>query len=262
MELGICSTFGYKLTFEERIKLIKDAGFKSVMIWWGENTKENEDDQKAQPEIIRKYNLKIENAHFSFAGIDSIWNDSPDGDYLLKKYISYIDDCKTYGIPAAVMHVTGSDNPLPYNNLGLDRFKKLVEKAGKNDIAIALENVWRPDYLDYLFNNIKSDYLKFCYDSGHENCFTKDFDYLSKYGGRLAALHLHDNDGKSDQHDLPFSGTVDWKRIMKKLGEINYKGPLSLEINAKYSGELNEYTAEAYLLEAKKRADRLMEFEV
>ena len=251
MELGICSAFGYKLTFEERIKLIKDAGFESVMIWWGEN-------QEAQPEIIRKYNIKIENAHFSFAGIDSIWKDSPDGDVLLNKYLSYIDDCRMCEIPAAVMHFSGGDNPPPYNNLGLDRFKKLFEKAEKNGITIALENVWRPDYLDFIYKNIKSDYIKFCYDSGHENCFTKGFDYLSEYGDKLAALHLHDNDGKSDQHNLPFSGTVDWKRIMKKLREINYKGTLSLEINAQYSGEINAYTAEAYLLEAKSRADRLI----
>ena len=259
MELGICSTFGYKLTFEERIKLIKDAGFESVMIWWGENTKENENEQKAQPEIIRKNNLKLENAHFSFAGIDSIWKDSSDGDDLLKKYLSYIDDCKTYEISAAVMHVTGNDNPPLYGKLGLDRFKKIIEKAEKNKITIALENVWRPDYLDYIFSNIKSDYLKFCYDSGHENCFTKDFDYLLKYGGKLAALHLHDNDGTKDQHSFPFSGTVDWKRIMKKLKEINYKGVLALEIDAQYSDVYKDYTAEAYLLEAKKRADRLAE---
>jgi len=258
MELGICSTFGYKLTFEERIKLIKDAGFVSVMIWWGEETKENEEEQKVQPDIIRKYNLKLENAHFSFAGIDAIWKDSSDGDALLKKYLSYIDDCKTHEIPTVVMHVTGSDNPPPYSQLGLDRFKQIIEKTEKNGITIALENVWRPDYLDFIFNNIKSDYLKFCYDSGHENCFTKGFDYLSKYGGKLAALHLHDNDGTKDQHKFPFSGAVDWERIMKKLKEINYKGVLALEIDAQYSDVFNEYAAEAYLIEAKKRADRLI----
>jgi sugar phosphate isomerase/epimerase len=59
-------------------------------------------------------------------------------------------------------------------------------------------------YIDNIFKNIKSDRLKFCYDSGHENCFTPGADFLAKYGDKLAALHHHDNDGSSDQHLLPF----------------------------------------------------------
>jgi len=156
------------------------------------------------------------------------------------------------------MHVTGSDNPPPYSQLGLDRFKQLAEKAEKAGITIALENVWRLEYLDYIFDNIKSDKLKFCYDSGHENCFTHGADCLSKYGDKLAALHLHDNDGLNDQHILPFGGNVNWDRIMTKIKELNYRGVLALEIDAQYSGVLDEYSADGFLLEAKRRADKLI----
>jgi sugar phosphate isomerase/epimerase len=77
------------------------------------------------------------------------------------------------------------------------------------DEIIALENLRKPEYLDFLFDNIKSDKLKFCYDSGHNNCFTPEIDCLGKYGDKLIALHLHDNDGTCDQHLLPFNGTME-----------------------------------------------------
>jgi len=263
MELGISTWFGFNYSYERRIQLIKDAEFQSVMLWWGEESDEENAPREHKPDIIRKYGLNIENMHFSFAEIDEIWKDTLDGEELVKKYLLFTDDCKTHEIPAAVMHVTGGEDPPPYNRLGLDRFKRIIEKAEKNGVTIALENVWRLDYLDYLFDNIKSDKIKFCYDSGHENCFTPDIDCLAKYGDKLAALHLHDNIGKNnlqrnDLHMLPFSGTVNWKRIMKKLNELNYQGTLSFEVDAQYSNVMNQYTAESFLHEAKVRAEKLL----
>ena len=256
-ELSISSWFGYELSFEERIKLIKGAGFQSVMIWWGEEYWNNNKTKKLIPEIIRKDDLKIDNIHFSFAGINSLWEDSIEGEELLNNYFLQIEDCKKFVIPTAVMHITSRNTP-SYGQLGLKRFKQLAEKAEKEDVTIALENVFTPEYLDYLLVNINSDKLKFCYDSGHENCFTKGIDFLEKYGGRLAALHLHDNDGSGDQHMLPFSASVNWERIMKKLKKVNYKGSLALEIDAKYSHVLNKYNAKSFLAEAKNRANKLL----
>ena len=253
-ELGISTWFGYKLSYEERIKLIKDAGFQSVMIWWGE---ENEN-KETTPQIARKYGLKIENLHFPFADINSIWENSIEGEELFNKYLLNIDDCKVHEISTAVMHVTQGGNTPQCGKLGLDRFKRLIENAEKNNVTIALENVWTPDYLDYLFNNIESDKLKFCYDSGHENCFTAGTDCLAKFCNKLVALHLHDNDGTGDQHALPFSGTVKWERITNKLRELKYKGTIALELEAQYSNAVNEYTAPAFLLEARNRAQKLV----
>jgi len=258
MKLGICSWFGYKLPHEERIKLIKDAGFQSVMTWWGKGSKDGNETSETKPEVIRKYGLTIENAHFSFSGINSIWEDSPDGEEFLKIYFSYIDDCKKFEIPTAVMHISSGEITPPFGQTGLNRFKQLVERAEKYGITIALENVRKFDYLEYLFANIESDRLKFCYDCGHENCFTPGIDYLSKYGNKLVALHLHDNDGAGDQHMLPFSGTVKWEKIISKIKELNYKGALSLEVDAQYSNVIDKYTAENFLLEAKNRAYKLM----
>jgi len=258
IEIGIYTWFGFRYPFNEIIKLIKNAGFQSVMTWWGDEYKEINGSKEMEPEIIRNNGLKLENTHFSFTGINTIWEDSLDGQEMFNKYSSYINDCKTYEIPVAVMHVSNGDNPPPYGQLGLDRFNRIIEKAEKNGVIIALENLRKPEYLDFLFDNIKSDKLKFCYDSGHNNCFTPKIDCLKKYGDKLIALHLHDNDGICDQHLLPFDGTIDWKHIMEQLKNINYKGALTLEIDAQYIDVSQEFTAPEYLSEAINRAYKLM----
>ena len=260
MDLCIFDWFGFEYPYNEIIMLIKEAGFQSVMTWWGDEHKDtNAGPKESQPEIIRKAGLQLENTHFTFSGVNNLLEDTLDGQEILNIYCSYIDDCKNFGISTAVMHVTDGENPPPYNQLGLDRFKYLIEKAEKNNIIIALENVRKPEYLDYIFENIESNSLRFCYDSGHENCFTQGIDFLAKYGEKLAALHLHDNDGTYDQHLFPFKGTVNWKNIMTQLKKLEYKGSLAFEFDAQYIDVSKEYTAIKYLSDGINSARRLMD---
>jgi sugar phosphate isomerase/epimerase len=254
MDSCIFCWFGFKYPFGESIQLIKEAGFQSVMIWWGE--RENDSIPKeCQPDIVRKAGLKLVNAHFPFTMVDALWKDTLDGEEMFKLHCSYIDDCKTHEIPTAIMHTTHGDAPPPCQ-LGLDRFRKLIERAEKNAVNIAIENVFRPEYFDYIFGNIESERLKLCFDSGHANCFTPGIDVLTQYGDKLAALHLHDNDGSGDQHLLPFDGSIDWEHIMTQLKRLKFNGPLALEVFAK-DNDGNGLTAPQYLSEAMKRAQKL-----
>lgn len=47
----------------------------------------------------------------------------------------------------------------------------------------------------------------------------------------LRVLHVHDNNGQSDQHLVPFCGTANWKSFTDALREIRFPGVLSLESN-------------------------------
>ena len=127
-------------------------------------------------------------------------------------------DLRRLGIDTGVCHVTwGHAKPHEPDYIGLDRFKMIAEAAERYSIRLALENSVFPEYLQFIFDNIKSEYIGFCYDSGHENAFAPNFGYLSKFGNRLFALHLHDNDGKNDQHTVPFCGTIDWAKKVEDL---------------------------------------------
>ena len=257
MGLAIYALSGFGYPFAELVKLIKNAGFQSVMTWWGDEYRETNGPKELEPDIVRNNGLTLENTHISFTGANAIWQDSLDGQELFNRYLSYLDDCKTYEIPAGVLHVSSGNNPPPYGQLGLDRFRRLVERAEKNGVTIALENLRKPEYLDFIYDNIKSDKLKFCFDSGHENSFTPGFDCLAKYGDKLAALHLHDNDGTDDQHRIPGEGTIDWPEITRKLR--GYPGPISVEVTNEFSVKCRNLTAERFLAEAFAQAKGIAE---
>ncbi len=146
----------------------------------------------------------------------------------MSEYINCAKDCAQFEIPTMVFHLTYGSTPPAVSQWGLDNVQRLVDAAEKYGINIALENIRRPDYVDYVLENIQSDRLRLCYDSGHENCFTKT-DMLHKYGQKLIALHLHDNDSTSDQHMIPGDGTIDWSTVIAEIKSTGFNGSVTLE---------------------------------
>lgn len=223
MKKGIF-TYRNDITTAQQYEYIKAAGFDSVIVWWGE-------EKHQHLKLARKFGLEICNVHLPFDDIRKLWipNNSGSDDYA-SWLCGQINDCKNYGIEIAVIHVSRGIDTYPPNEQGLDRLKRIVENAEKAKVIIAFENLRLLDYLDYTFDHIQSDYIGFCYDSGHQNCFSPERDVLDDYKDKLIALHIADNDGNDDIHSLPYDGTVDWMAFAKKLAEIKYTGVLSLEI--------------------------------
>ena len=48
----------------------------------------------------------------------------------------------------------------------------------------------------------------------------------------LIATHVHDNRGRSDDHLLPFDGTIDWAGTLLAVQKIGYDGPFMFESRA------------------------------
>jgi sugar phosphate isomerase/epimerase len=257
-KLSIFSWFGFSIPMNERFKLIKEAGFDGVMLWWSDEYAEADGDKSLHPELARQNGLFIENIHTPFQGINCLWTEGINGDDFEKILLNCIDDCSMHEIPTAVVHSCRGYNPPPINQVGLNRIKRLVETAEKKNVNIALENLRRPDYLDFIFQNIKSDRLGFCYDSGHENCYTKGTDLLTQYGSKLMALHLHDNDGTDDQHLIPGEGSIDWGVIKKKLNEAKYSGTVALEVTNEFSHCAENRNPEVFLRKAYEAAIGLL----
>lgn len=248
--------FGYKLPKKELYQLIKQVGFDGVMLWWGEMQDDLNLEKHKNPDRAREQGLFIENVHAPFHGASNLWLDNIEGQDYAERINSSIEDCAIHEIPTIVAHVSCREALPLKRKVGLNRLKKIVDTAEKKGINIAIENLRRPEYFEYIFGNIKSERLKFCFDSGHQNCRTPDYDFLSQYKDKLIAIHLHDNDGKEDQHLLPYDGTTDWGKIMRRLKEIDYKGYISLEA-ANLGYENLENNPLAFLNIAYGRAKRL-----
>ncbi len=249
-QVSIYSWFGFLIPMEERFKLIKEAGFDGVLLWWSDEYAEVDGDKSLHPDLARRNGLFIENIHTPIYRNNCLWEDGINGDEIKNNLLSCIDDCKRFEIPTAVVHITSGSNPPPCNKIGLDRINYLVEAAERNNVKLALENLRRPEYLGFVFSNIQSEKLGFCYDSGHEYCFTKGTDLLAEYGARLMALHLHDNDGTEDQHLIPCEGLIDWKVVLEKLCKAKYPGPFALEVIGESSKNIGNKDALTFLRRA------------
>jgi len=251
--ITIYTWFGYDLPIKELLRLIKQAGFDGAMVWWSERN--GKSDYLFAPRLARESGLIIENIHAPFMDCNNIWLDDLSGNELADLYLGMIDDCVDYEIPTIVLHISSGDETPPYGGIGLDRIKRIVDKAERRGVNIAFENLRKAEYLDYVLGNIDSPRAGFCYDSGHHNCRGyPEEDLLGKYGDRLMALHLHDNDGSGDQHLLPFDGAIDWPRAMKEIAATGYKGAIALESdNTGYE----ELPPEQFLRLAFERAKKL-----
>lgn len=256
--ISIFSWFGFPIPMGERFKLIKAAGFDGVMLWWSDEYAEVDGSKSLHPELARLNGLFIENIHTPIIRNNCLWKEGTDGDAFEKTILDCIDDCKNFEIPTAVVHINNGDNPPNYSHIGLDRLNRLVEAAEKNEVNIALENLRRPEYLDFIFQNINSKCLGFCYDSGHEICYTKGTDLLSQYGSKLMALHLHDNDGSEDQHLIPGEGIIKWADIKAKLYQVKYAGAIALEVTNTFSQNNIKKDPEKFLKRAYEEAKRLI----
>ncbi len=222
----IVDWFGYNLSPRERMNAIKSAGFTGVILLW---TDQFDSDYKDFPRYAMEAGLYVENAHAPYIEANTLWEDNSIGHEYAKKLITCIEDCDTYEIPTLVMHPTNGKTPLPVSNTGIERLKRIIDRAESLNINIALENMESPQYLEFIFSKIQSNRLGFCFDSGHHHLYSPDLDLLSLYGTKLMALHLHDNNSKTDMHALPFSGNIDWNKLSVKLKSVDYKGAVAFE---------------------------------
>jgi len=250
MKKGIYSWFGYALPFEERIKLIKSAGFDSVMLWWGDDNVAINGLKINQPAIVASCGLAIENAHLPFSGINVLWEDTTDGDVYESNIKNAIKECSQYGIKTVIMHITNGFKLPNLSNIMLDRIRRIAVVAKEHNVKLALENLKVVPALDFILANIKDENVGFCYDSGHHNCFASDIDLLGKYGNRLFAIHLHDNFGETDMHMLPYDGNIDWEKVYDGIKKSNYHGALTLELEASKYHPYDDLSAEEYLAKA------------
>lgn len=129
----------------------------------------------------------------------------------------------------------------------LDWYGELLPLAESTGVGIAIENTsdaFRPgrsygsipaELVD-LVDALGSPVVGVCWDTGHGHLQgLKQGEALRALGGRLKCLHVADNDGRSDQHVLPFCGTVDWPEVMAGLRAVAYDAPFSFETHASFS---------------------------
>lgn len=217
---------GYDVPFRERYKLIKDAGFDCVMLWWSSRFGRGEGYEK-DADMALDAGLYIENMHAPVHEQNDLSLDNEQGDHVLHDYLKCVGDCHKHHIPTVVIHLP--DDTFPINIIGNGRLDRIIDRAGELGVNVAFENLRNIHNLSSVLDRVNCSHVGFCYDSCHHINHAPHTDLPALYGNRLKAIHLHDNGGSHDQHQLPFDGRTDWPIVMEKIKKTGYNGAVTLE---------------------------------
>jgi sugar phosphate isomerase/epimerase len=130
-------------------------------------------------------------------------------------------------------------------DINMDFYTRLKPTLRKYNVKLAIENMFNYDpvlkcncptvcstpeeILDYI-DTLNDDHFVACLDIGHANLTGSTPEYMINIlGDKLETLHVHDNNGLSDQHILSYLGNIDWDGVYKALTKINYQGVFSFE---------------------------------
>ena len=261
MKLGIVADCIRENKEIENLKLIKEHGFQSFFSSEKEYGVRYVADLKNE---AVKLGLNYEFIHGPFVGINEMWTSQEDPKIFFE-FQEAIDAAHNAGVQAVVAHVSSGRMPPQISSVGLERFDTWVEYATKKGVVLAFENLRKLGNFAYLMDRYeKEDYVKYCYDCGHEHCYTRTVPFLPIYGNRLLCTHLHDNFGANEEttdggdlHLLPFDGNIDFQKVMGELSKTGYQGSLMLEVfNERYS----QLSPDEFLQDVYARAKKLSDY--
>ncbi len=260
---------GFGIGGEEQLDIIAETGFSAFFTGWNRE-KPNEPSRLA--EAGARAGLIYEAVHAPFGRMNSMWVEGIEGDDWRDMLIECVDKTAEAGALIMVTHATVAATAPEPSEVGYARFRALAERAAARGIKIALENLEIPEHLEYLFLRLGDlDNVGFCWDTGHNLCYTPDVDMMELYGQRLICLHINDNNGMrtpgvvtwhDDSHFMPFDGRVDWQGVADRLNKANWRGIMTQEMSrgkeccdrvARYS----EMTYREYLADTLERLERI-----
>jgi sugar phosphate isomerase/epimerase len=71
-----------------------------------------------------------------------------------------------------------------------------------------------------------------CLDFGHAHMDGDLVDAIETVAEHLITVHVHDNRGRTDDHLVPFEGTIDWPAALTAMQKVGYEGSILFEIAA------------------------------
>lgn len=238
MKIGFSLQPRYDRPLEQVMELLEKEGFSAVSPVWSAEL-----NVESLLAAANRLGMKIQSLHTPHGFNATLWEPSnPLCRKTADEILACIDDCGRFGVPIAVVHgwqgliYTFENKPLDFSV-----FDEIVDRAEKQGVTVAFENLEGEEYLEALqkrYQNRKS--VGYCWDSGHDHCYPHKTDFLSAYGQKLIMTHINDNLGMraeegfptpiDDLHFLPFDGNIDWETELLRLKDKPRQEILNFEL--------------------------------
>jgi sugar phosphate isomerase/epimerase len=117
-------------------------------------------------------------------------------------------------------------------------WRALMPTAKEYGVTVCLENMPFRHYSHSLpadilkiVHAVNDEHFAICLDTGHVNVFPEADIYaqMQLIKDKLRVVHIHDNDGKGDLHQLPYFGKLDWAAFGRAWRDIGFDGVFSFE---------------------------------
>jgi L-ribulose-5-phosphate 3-epimerase len=248
------------LSYADRFKLARDAGFEGVEGQTVTDPKEAEEIKKASEAAQLPIHSVMNMAHWDnplSSSDPAVVAKSLDG------MRTSLHNAKLWGadtvllVPAVVNAQTTYQEAWTRSQ---KQIRTLIPLAEELKIVIGIEEVWNkfllsplemPRYVD----EFKSPWIRAYFDVGNVVFYGYPQDWIQTLGKRIAKIHLKDfKMGKGwDPVTARFvnlgEGDIDWPAVRKALADVGYTGWATTELEA---GD------EAYLRDLSRRVDRLV----
>jgi len=117
----------------------------------------------------------------------------------------------------------------------IDTLAKAAEPLG---VRIALEVIPNdlcraPSLAELIDEDVEQVNVGICLDIGHARLEGDVPDAIEIVSGHLAAVDVHDNRGRSDDHLVPFDGAIDWPAALTTVQKVGYDGALTFELSSR-----------------------------
>ena len=216
--------------------------------------------EKGDPEAIGKalkatadsFGYSIPQGHLSFLEARGF----PGGlveEAALERLKPELDMFAAAGISKAVLHLGGGKDMAEEERYArwVHYTSILSQYVDGTGVTLCLENLpsiaptRTAESLLQVIADAGSKNLAICLDTGHLHLTNTrgttnqtHGDFIRAAGDYLQAMHVVDNNGEKDTHQMPFSARtgVDWKDVMQGLRDVDYQGLFNLEILGERGG--------------------------
>jgi sugar phosphate isomerase/epimerase len=169
-------------------------------------------------------------------------HDSSARDAALREIEAALSIAKTLPFRFLVVHVGVPDVQQPAANdndrqAAVRSIEAIRDMAAPFDVQVAVEvmgnHLSTPSALvEMLERHFDDTDIGICMDVGHAHLLGDAAEAVETTSEYLVTTHIHDNRGDSDDHLVPFQGTVDWAATVMALEKIGYDGVLMYEVKA------------------------------
>jgi len=252
----VLSMVSNKLSFADRFKIVRDAGFEVVQAPTTPDQRSAEEMKRAADAVNIRIDSVMNMDHWQYPLSSS---DPAVVEKSLAGMRSSLHNARLWGsdvvllVPAVVDPLTSYRDAWARSQ---KQIRKLIPLARELKVVIGIEEVWNrfllsPLEMNAYVSEFRSSWVKAWFDVGNVVLYGYPQDWIRTLGKSIVKVHLKDFKRKQDGYSWVNlgDGDVDWAAVREAFVEIGYSGSVIAELT---SGD------EAYLRDVSSRIDRLL----